>query len=192
MKRWRRWLRLRRPTLGGLVRATVVISVIALAVNAPAVAYYQDPSLNGIASKLSGRKAHIRCLTRKEARRDFYISFGAAAYVPFIQAAGKPIRAKSYMVMAPWVCKALIALERRDLTGWNAYDVAFAVLVITHESGHIANHFAEWDAECWALDNLERSLDLFGIESGFMRDFLLRGALMAHASLPEQYRQACR
>jgi hypothetical protein len=183
---------MKSPRFGGLVRATVAMSVIALAAATPAVSYNQDQGLNGIFSQLAGRKASVRCLTPKEARHDFYISFGAAAYVPFVQLKDKPIRAKGYGVFAPWVCENLIALERGDLSNQNAYDVAFSVLVITHEAGHVRGYFEEYAAECFALESLDKTLELFGIPSGtFAYDFLKRGALIAHSQLPEQYRYIC-
>lgn len=167
MKRWRRWLRLGRPTLGGLVRACAVLTVVAMVMASQAVAYYETPGINGIASKLAGRKVTIHCLTKREAKLDLMISLGASAYVNgWTDPVTGRWRPDNYAVFDYGICQKLTRLASgKPLDGHNAYDLVWAIIVITHESGHLKGapfSHSESFTQCWTFQHLRATMRMLG------------------------------
>jgi len=193
MKRLRRWLRLRRPTLGGLVRASIVYALIGLVLTAPAVAYYQQPGINGVASRLAGRTVYVHCLTKKESDLDPNISFwGAAAYV---EGTVDPITGRwhpvDYTVFSHGICEDLILLAAQGpFDGHNAYDLAWAVIVLTHESGHLKGALwsqSELLTHCWAYQHLRATMNMLKLPKAW-QDILYGLALDIQANdMPAEY-----
>ncbi len=187
MKALRRALRRRirwgSPSLGGLVRAASVLSVAFMAILAtPAVAYYQEPGLEGVSSRLAGRKVTIECLTPREERRDIYISLGVEAYVTWKTLKGRRI-VGSVARFRGVHCDNLVALMAGDLSGRRFHDVAWSVLVIVHESGHLKGakwSFDEAKTQCWAMQKLPAALDMLGVPDSFFRDMLIRQIKWIH------------
>lgn len=191
VKRLRRWLRFRRPTVGGLVRACAVLTVLALAMASQSVAYYETPGLNGIASQLSGRKVSIHCLSKQEGRKDPVIgSWGASGYVNGISFGGDWFP-DNYATFAPGICEALRAIAANRAERFSLDQIVWATIVITHESGHLKG--AKWSAneaktQCWAMKHLASTWNMLGItKDPAMREFLWAWALAQHRALPAQY-----
>lgn len=193
VKRLRRWLRFRRPTFGGLVRACAVLVLVFALMASQAVAYYETPGLNGIASTLAGRKVSIHCLSKREAKQDVVISgWGASGYVNGINdpwtGAWFP---DNYATFAPGVCEALRGIAAGNASKYTVDDVVWATIVITHESGHLKG--AKWSAneaktQCWAMKHLASTWNMLGItKDPAMREFLWGWAIAVHRALPAQY-----
>lgn len=191
MKNWRRWLRLRRPTLGGLVRASLVCFLGLLVLASQAVAYYQEPGLNGIASRLAGGKVKIICHTPKEQEHNIIFSFyGAEAYVKYKVIGGIKV-SEPVAHFRDVHCKNLIAGMRGDLSGIEFHGFVWSVLAITHESGHMRNgpvSFSEARTQCWAMQHYQSTLNMLGIRDPAFRDEVTRHLLWIHLNeLPPAY-----
>lgn len=111
-----------------------------------------NPALSEIASWLAQKPVTVRCLTADEAANDStVVIYGAQAYVPLDF--GKPA---SYTVVAPPVCDVLDKLLLGDVYSERGGVMAWSVMVITHESGHLRGSlFPEWwdegNVNCWAV-----------------------------------------
>lgn len=196
MKRLRRWLRARRlglprPTVLGLVKATAVLTLVASVLVSQAVAYYETPGLNGIASQLAGRKVSIHCLTKQEGKKDPVIGgWGASGYVEGISLGGDWFP-DNYATFAPGICEALRAIAANRAERFSLDQVVWATIVITHEAGHLKG--AKWSAneaktQCWAMKHLASTWNMLGItKDPAMREFLWGWAIAQHRALPAQY-----
>lgn len=170
MKALRRALRRRirwgSPSLGGLVRAASVLSVAFIAILAtPAVAYYQEPGLNGIASTLAGRKVEIRCYTKAEqAEIQYFNEYKAQGYVEWKTLGGKKWAVPVAHFRAGH-CKRLQRLAAGNLEGVVWHEMAWSLMVLMHETGHMVGKkwsFSEPRTQCWAMKQYERTLAMFG------------------------------
>lgn len=157
------------------------------------VAYYQTPGLNGIASKLAGRKVSIRCLTPAEAKKDEAIAaWGASGYV---DGPSDPLTGawfpNNYATFAPRICKVLIGLAAGHAERFSVNEVVWATIVITHESGHMKG--AKWSTneaktQCWTMKHLASTWNMLGVSADpALREFLWGWALAQHRALPAPY-----
>lgn len=129
-------------------RLIALLGTLAVLIAPASAGSWTTPNkLNEVASWLAQRPVTVRCLTKWESDRDFIISgLGAAAYVDFAPDGGP----EDYTVVAwPW-CDVLIHPK-----AYGPKRFAIAVLIITHESGHLRGAtFPTWDDEasvnCWA------------------------------------------
>jgi hypothetical protein len=195
MRRLRRWLRNRaRIAPSGLVRAAAKVTLVGallMALTSPAVAYYQTPGINGVASKLAGRKVEIRCLTRTEAMSDFTIALGAAAYVEGIT---DPLtgawRPKNYAIFDGAICKDLkVVASGGPFDGHDGYDLVWSMIVLAHESGHMRGKSwssSESRTQCWALQHLRSTFRMLGLPYG-MHDLAYGLAMDIQRVMPVQY-----
>lgn len=111
-----------------------------------------------VASWLAMRPVYVRCANNWEAQRDPYILNGAAAYVRGeFSEHGRWIPG-DHAVVAPPHCDEFMAIARAQSDGYEIDDLAFAVLVLTHESGHLRgwrratlDSESEASTERWAL-----------------------------------------
>lgn len=175
MKRLRRWLRLRRGTFGprptvlGVVKATATLVLAVALFASPAVAYYQEPGLNGVASVLAGKKVEVRCLTDDEEAADPAIAVeGAEAYVEGWYDFRGRWRPKPYTVFKGEHCDVLFRAAKGDLDGVTLEDFAWSLLVLVHESGHLRG--AKWSGDeaktqCWAMNHFKSALNQLGFRS---------------------------
>ena len=200
MKSWRRWLRRLRPSRGGLVRACWKVGLtgaLFFALTSPAVAFYDTPGLNGIASKLAGRKVTIHCLTPQESAADPIILWGASAYVEGIS---DPVTGRwvpfNYAVFAYGQCETLTAIAAGDLSGRDFDSAVWAVMVITHESGHLKGKSWSYDeakTQCWALRHMKSTLWQLGVRDPAVVSFYTAWALDIQKEMPPEYQPAqCR
>ncbi len=119
----------------------------------PGVAQGYDsyPELDETASWLALRPVTVHCLTEAETLADLNISFyGASAYVEITP----EDRPADYTVFEYGLCERLHALYTGTWFGkYTLKGIAWAVLVITHESGHMRG-WGWWKSEaktnCWA------------------------------------------
>lgn len=163
----------------------VVVFYVALLlffVAAEAKASWNDPRLDAIASHFAGRPVHVECLTRLEANIDQVIMWGAAAYVEgYIDGRGYGL------------CERLRDMLDGDASRWSAYSLAWAVLALTHETGHLKGHRwsgSEAKTECWAVQHVQA----FGRRMGIPALGLLQALVNdLHRSLSPEYRlSTCR
>jgi hypothetical protein len=132
-----------------LLLAVVGLSALALAPSTSAWSSY--PTLDATASWLAQRPVTVRCLTKQESLLDPWISgWGAEAYVEITERGGP----EDYAVFAyPW-CKVLNAVRVGQAEAWTGWHVVVAILILTHESGHLRGA-AGWKDEalvnCWAV-----------------------------------------
>ena len=110
-----------------------------------AQAWDSYPEIDETASWLSQRPVKVRCLTEAETAADFAISlWGASAYV-LLAPDGGP---EDYTVFEYGLCERLHALYTQTWYGtYTLRGVAWALLVIVHESGHMRGHGQWWKDE---------------------------------------------
>lgn len=134
------------------MRRLLLAALASLLLAAPAAAYSTHPELDATASWLAQRPVTVRCLTAAEAEADMAIQlFGAAAYVEITPDGGP----ENYTVFDHGLCEKLLAVKDDSWRGrYSLSAIAWAVLVLTHESGHLRG-WAWWTSEartnCWAL-----------------------------------------
>lgn len=142
------------------------------------------------------RDVSVRCQTPAESASDVHILLGASAYVPgYLDARGR-WHPDDYTVFAHGLCETLDAIIADDATGYSLDDLAWAVLVLTHESGHLRGH--RWSAdeaktECWAIRHVGYVAHRLGIVDEAARRLFVAQAVRIHRSLSAEYRLAgCR
>jgi len=178
--------------MGGLVRATAVLTLAFAVMASQAVAYYDTPGLNGIASNLAGRKVTIRCLTVKEAVSDEVIQiWGASGYVEGIS---NPVTGdwfpNNYATLAPKICKGLIALSKGHAQGYTVDELVWSTITLTHEAGHLRGDWwssNEARTQCWAMKHLRSTWNQLGYRDPALQSFLMGWALAQHRALPDEY-----
>lgn len=195
MKRLRRWLRRHRPRTGGLVRAAVVYSVIASLFASPAVAYYQEPGINGVASKLAGKKVKVDCVSEEEQANDAnFVIYGAEGYVEGYTLGGRWIP-KPVAYFRDVHCNNLMAALRGDLSGLTVHDFAWSLLVVVHESGHLKG--ARWSGDeartqCWAMRHSRAALNMLGFREEIQWQIVWHELLEIHQNeLTDTYNALC-
>lgn len=133
------------------MRPALLAALLSLILAAPAQAFSTHPELDATASWLAQRPAEVRCYTQEEADQDVALTlFGAAAYVDVT-----PDGPSEYTVFSPGLCEKLLSIRDGSWRGrYSLSALAWAVLVLTHESGHLRG-WAWWTSEaktnCWAL-----------------------------------------
>lgn len=135
-----------------MYRLAALLACLCLLVPSTAVAYKNYPYLNAVASWLSQKPVTVRCYSAQESADDYFIGFwGASAYVLIDEAI---IRPYNYTVFAWPICEDLRSF-RAGNAGIDEATV-WAILVITHESGHMrGTNFPYWALEdrvnVWAI-----------------------------------------
>lgn len=170
------------------MRACLVLSVVAAVLAAPAVAYYNDHGLDGIASRLAGKKVQVRCLEQEEF--DPAIASGASGYVEGFFGPGGRWYPKTWTVFAHGICEDLLAIAAEDLSGVLFEDAVWAVLVITHEAGHLKG--ARWSGDearthCWALKHMRSALNQLGVRDRLAHSMYVTVALELTEQMPFEY-----
>lgn len=172
---------MRSRLLAVLLAATVFLS--------PALGRAWDsyPEINTVASWLAQRPVTVRCLNEREADSDPAIVFGAAAYVPGVEDTRGRWRPDDYAVFSPGLCEAILSLYGGQPVPFRS--LAWAVLVLAHESGHLRGH--RWAAdesltERWAL----RHYRYVALRLGMTQEQARRALAIAirhHRALPDEY-----
>lgn len=153
----------------GFVKAAAKLALVSALFASPAVAYYEEPGINGIASTLAGKKVSVRCLTPAEEAGDPIIGVeGAEAYVEgWVDFTGR-WRPKPYSVFKGIHCNILRRAAKGNLAGVTLNDFAWSLLVLVHESGHLKG--AKWSGDeaktqCWAMQHFRSALNQLGYRS---------------------------
>lgn len=165
----------------------LVFTCLAFLLAAPSFGYTRYVSLDETASWLALRKVEVRCLSAKEALDDFYILLGATGYVEGTVDRRNHWHPVSYTVLAPGICEA--ALDHVDELVYTKPDRAWAILAVTHESGHLRGHrWSEDEAktERWALRHFVAVAVHLGIPEPQAR-YLLKLAVRQHRKLNPEY-----
>jgi len=172
-----------------LLLAVILMSLVSATSASP---YAQNTTIDATASWLAMRPVSVRCLTQQESDEDPAIAMGAAAYVlgddypdgwhPW-----------DYSVFMHGVCEPLVALAAGDLSGYSVGDVAWSILVLTHESGHLRG--VRWSAseartECWAIRHVRYVARRFGVTDPFFLKMIVGVSLAYHNSMDKSYRLA--
>lgn len=179
-----------------IVIAAVILAWIALAVN-DARAYSHYTKLDEIATKLAMRPVEYRCLSYQESLADSMIQFwGAAAYVEwdFTENENGEWKwgPKDYAVASFDSCQPLLQYLQGKVVAPSR--LAWAVLVLTHESGHLRGMEDEAWTECWAIRHVRYVAQFLGF-SYEMALYLEKEALIHDLRLrkknPEYDRKTC-
>lgn len=179
-----------RPTVLGFVKAAAVLILVGAVVASPAVAFYEEPGINGVASKLAGRSVEVRCFTEEETLADQVLAWGASGYVEGLYDASGRWWPSTYAVLAYGVCETIFDVVAWDLRGRTLDDASWAILVLVHESGHLKA--AKWSGnesktQCWALQHYKATMQMLGIRDlGVQRAFYWQ-ALEIQKLMPAQY-----
>lgn len=149
--------------------------------------YVDQFHLDKVASWLSHRPVKVYCLTPAAAANNKIIQSGAAAYV-VINDWGEP---QNWTIVAPPACHDAELLLEQPWIGQE--DSVWAILVITHESGHMrGGSFPQWDDEgivnCWAIRRVAAVAQLeFALPPEMAADFSYEAkVIMRHQ--PRAYR----
>lgn len=188
--RWQHRIHPQRPTVLGFVKALGVMLLAFLALTAQAVAYYQDPGIDGIASRLAARKVEVRCLSKAEGQADTVIASGVSGYVLGWRDMLGRWHPGQYAVFAPGICEQLLAIASGNASGYLFEDLVWAVLVITHESGHLRG--ARWSGDeartqCWALQHMRSTLNQLGVRDRSVQSVYVYVALEIQKQMPPLY-----
>lgn len=184
MKRLRRWLRRRGFRVGPLVRALAIYALLILVLAAPAVAYYQEPGINGVASRLAGKKVTVECATPDDQANDAnFAIYGVEGYVEgWVDPTGRwhPYPVAYFKDVH---CQNLVAALAGDLSGIDIHDLAWSLLVVVHESGHLRG--AKWSGdeaktECWAMQHARAALNMLGFRELIQWKLILAQLLHIH------------
>jgi hypothetical protein len=174
--------------------ALLLVALVAItgALAAPARAFDLYPKLDAVASWLAMRPVHIRCLDEEETAQDPIIQFyGASAYVEGRE--GPPWgrwRPKDYSTFAFPICEPLLHMVRGNYDAYPRDELAWSILVLAHESGHLRGHrwaTSEALTQRWALRHFVYTAIQLGAEEPLARE-LLRSAVFWHRKLDDEYK----
>lgn len=188
MKRWRRWLRRRR----GLRRGPIVLAVflVALAAVPAAFTHTSYREIDSVASWLAMREVSVICQTEEESQKDVVISiWGASAYVDGWFDHRGNWHPSSTSVFAHGICEVLLEVRSGYIRDWE--DSAWAILVLTHEAGHLRGH--RWSrneakTECWAIRHFRYAAQRLGVSDPGALSTLVGFAVRVHRGLSPDYR----
>lgn len=165
----------------------VALILLALSLSARAQASWSDKRIDGIASWLAGRPVSVNCLTLEESKSDFTIRMGAAAYVDGWFDAKNRWHPYDAAVFDHGICERLRDVLDGDASRWSGRSLAWAVLVLTHESGHLMDRRWSRDeakTECWAVQHVQAVGRRLGITALPLLQYLVNEQ---HRMLREQY-----
>lgn len=177
------------------MRYLAALAVLALCLPVSSAAWTRPASITEVVRWLSMRDdVYAKCLTKRDVESDPIILTGASAYVSGTYDTHGRWRPNNHTVIAPPLCHDFLALQRGRAEGRNAHDLAFAVLVVTHESGHLR----DWDrasldsesessTERWALRHFYAVARRIGLTHD-AAIFLLGYAVKVHRLLPPSYK----
>ena len=146
------------------------------------------PLLNETVSWLAQRPVTVRCLSPTEAAEDYHLSvLGWLAYVD-----GRYVNDRfipgNVATLTPKVCWPLLAIGRRYSSVYTTSEVALALLVLTHESGHLRGRgWSEAQTQCWAIRHVGYVARRLGVSASEL-PAVLAAALEWDARLPDSYR----
>lgn len=177
-----------RARLAAVLTAAAVTAALAAA---PAHAWRSYAPIDAAASWLAMRDVSVRCLTPEETANDPLIVFyGAVAYVDgWVELDGR-WHPGDNAVFKHGICETLLALLAWDARPYTVSDLAWALLVLAHESGHLRGH--EWSGsealtECWAIRHVGYVAAWFGVSDPAARRLIVALAVAHHRSLPIEY-----
>lgn len=169
----------------------LVVLIAALIFAAPLQGFAQYHSINSTASWLALRKVSVHCLTPEEARSDYaMVIWGADAYVEGAVDYYGRWHPKDFTVFNYGICETLIALSEGKAGQYSLSQLALALMVLTHESGHLRGHrWSESEAETqrWALRHVVYTAKRFGIGEPAAR-LILYHAIKLHNQLSDDYK----
>ena len=173
------------------MRRFLVVCLLALLLTPSASGWWSSPVVDETTSWLAMRKVSVHCLTAEESALDITIVLGASAYIEgwFDHRGWHPGK---YAVYGVGLCETLDALAAGDVSGLTVEDVAWAVLVLTHEAGHLRGHRWSGDeakTECWAIRHVGYVAYRLGIVDPAARRLIVGYALRWHARLPAPYKR---
>lgn len=131
----------------------------------------------------------IHCLTQLETEKDPVIVYGAYAYVNYNSMGLGP---EDYTVFMNPACNIIKDLWRGKSYMWTWNDTVFAVLAVTHESGHLRGRsWPMWNDEgqvnMWALKRSWPVALKFGMPEERKEEFQKELLVIWHR-FPHEYR----
>lgn len=167
------------------------VGLLALVLPLTASSSYSPRPLNAVASWLAMRSVTVQCLTESESAEDIVVSiFGASAYVKGWNDRHGNWHPFSTATFAYGHCELLLDFLAGDLSEWTVDEFAWAILVITHESGHLRGH--RWSADeaktqCWAMQHFRHVARRLGVTDEAALSVLVDSARRSHARMPSVY-----
>ena len=157
-----------------LVKLLCAAFVALLFFASPVYAWTQSSRADEATAWLAQREAYVHCSTVEETENDAVLQV-ALAYVE---------KGKNYTVYRYGICETIDHPEN-----YLPPEVALAVLVMTHESGHLRDwSWSEGRTERWALRHFVVATQITLQYTEFQARSLLRYAVAEHNALPEDYR----
>lgn len=172
------------------MRRGVAVLLAVLTLAAPAGAFTRHATLDDTASWLALRPVSVHCQSAAESAADpVVVYWGASGYVDVERNRQGKEHPANHTVFAHGICEALVALMSGNAGDHGVGALAWAVLVLAHESGHLRGH-AWWRDEAktqrWALRHFVATAVHLGIEEPAAR-LLLRFAVQHHRELDRAY-----
>ena len=137
------------------------------------------------------RPVTVRCLTQQESDEDWVILYGAAAYVEgTFNAKGRWVPF-DYSVFMYGICETIEAYQLGEPVLLKEF--AWAVLVLTHESGHLRGwKWASDEArtECWAIRHTRYVAQHLGMTDPAALSAVMTEALRLHNEMGWNYHLA--
>jgi len=167
-----------------------VVAVAALFIAQVALAaqlFATYPQVDQIASWLAMRKVEIHCLDKAEAYEDPVIASGAEAYVVgWVDERGN-WHPYNYAVLNEGYCELLLEVNYDPMLRGK---IALAILILTHESGHLRGH--KWSAfedktQCWTMRHFGYVAQKLGYTDPEILLSLKQYAIYWHLRLPSNY-----
>lgn len=176
------------------MRLFFFLAVVATAlIAAPSASpFAQNTTIDATASWLAMRPVSIHCLTQEESDEDPTISRGGAAYV-IGDTDSNGWHPGDYSVFMYGLCEPLIALQAGDLSSYSASDLAWSILVLTHESGHLRGwrwSGSEARTECWAIRHVRYVAQRLGVTDPALLRLIVGYALSYHNAMGYDYQLA--
>lgn len=166
----------------------LVAVLVALFLAAPAAAWVDNPVLDETASWLAGRPVTVHCLTRAEEAADGIMA-QAYGYVMFTVAGPD-----DYMTVGHDVCGPLLRWLKDRVRNVREGKLALAIMVLTHEAGHLRGMFNEARTQCWAVRHVRYVAEHLGFndkEARWLRDLALRFDAAHNRQFPEYDLPGC-
>ncbi len=122
------------------------MGLLALVLAGPAGAWTDNQTLDETASWLAGRPVTVHCLNRAEEAADGTMAL-AYGYVMF-DVNNHP---GDYMTVGHDVCGPLLRYLKDGIRNVKEWRLAVAIMVLTHEAGHLRGMSNEARTQCWAI-----------------------------------------
>ncbi len=167
----------------------LVACLAALVLAGSAAAWTDNTTLDETASWLAGRPVTVHCLSRAEEAADGTMAI-AYGYVWF-----NGTMPDDHMTVGHDICGPLLRWLKDGVHNTVEWRLALAVMVLTHESGHLRGMRDEAVTQCWAIRHVyyvARHLGFGEREARWIRNIALRIDASHNRNYPEYDLPGCK